>query len=119
MGRWIVADPQRLRQGHGTVLVSTVHRARLSSPLQHHRRTVHTLTIFAGSLSSIGWSSTPKARWRSGAFVCLSGAIDHDIVDGVAIAGLAESIVQLMEIGGSLDQSFIDETRRLLAKDRA
>jgi len=117
MGRWIVADPQRLRQGHGTVLVSTVQDRGFHRPYSIIAGTVHTLTVFAGSfVDRLALDGGGKVENRR--FVCLSGAFDHDIVDGMAIAGFAKRIVQLLESAAGLDQDFIDETRRLMTEDR-
>lgn len=115
LSRWIVADPFRLRQGHGTVLVSTVQLPGFTQPYSIVAGTVHTLALFVGSISErLALNADGKANQRK--ILYLSGAFDHDILDGVAIALFIRRLVQLFEAGAGLDADYIDETKRLMAE---
>ena len=46
--------------------------------------------------------------------LCLSGAADHAVIDGMALARFRQRLVQLLEQGAGLDDRMIAETRRLL-----
>lgn len=115
LGRWIVSDPFRLRQGHGTVLVSTAQLPGFTQPYAIVAGTVHTLALFVGSISErLALNADGKVEQRK--ILCLSGAFDHDILDGVAITQFIRRLVQLFEAGAGLDADYVDETKRLMAE---
>jgi hypothetical protein len=114
LGRRIVADPVRLREGHGTVLVSTVQLPGFAQPYAIVAGTVHTLALFVGSISNrLMLNADGNVEQRK--VLCLSGAFDHDILDGAAIAQFIRRLVQLFETGAGLDANYVDETKLLMA----
>ena len=117
LGRWIVADPLRLRQGHGTVLVSTVQLPGFTQPYSIVAGTVHTLALFVGSITErLKLTADGKVERRK--VLNLSGACDHDILDGAAIAQFTRRLVQLFETGAGLDANYVVETKRLISEAR-
>jgi pyruvate/2-oxoglutarate dehydrogenase complex dihydrolipoamide acyltransferase (E2) component len=114
IGRWIVSDPLRLRQSHGTVLVSTVQPKGFARPSSIIAGTVHTFTASVGAIAErIALDAEGKAVRRKILF--LSGACDHDILDGVAIAKFCGRLVELFESGAGVDAAFVAETQALKA----
>lgn len=118
IARWIVSDPFRLRMSHGTVLVSTVHSKGFARPTSIAGGTLHTFTGFVGSIAErFALDAEGKVARRKILF--LSGACDHDIADGAAMARFGRHMVELFEAGAGLDADFVAETRRLMVEGRA
>jgi hypothetical protein len=116
IARWIVSDPFRLRVSHGTVIVSTVHTPGYGRPTSIASGTLHTLTAFVGSIADrVELNADGKPARRKILF--LSGAVDHDIIDGAAMARFGRHIVELFETGVGIDADFVAETRRLMAEE--
>jgi hypothetical protein len=118
VGRWIVADPFRLRLGHGTVLVSTVQTQGFARPVSIIAGTVHTLSIWPGALAE-RLALDAEGRLTRRKILCLSAAIDHDIVDGAAISHFGRRLVHLFETGAGLDADYVRETKQLAAEARS
>jgi hypothetical protein len=118
IARFIVADPFRLRVSHGTVLVSTVHSNGFARPTNIAGGTLHTFTAFIGSIAErliVDAEGKPARR----KILFLSGACDHDIVDGAAMTRFGRHMVELFETGAGLDADFVAETRCLMREERA
>jgi hypothetical protein len=118
IARWIVSDPFRLRVSHGTVLVSTVHSTGFARPTSIAGGPLHTFTAFVGSIAE-RLALDAEGRVARRKILFLSGACDHDIVDGAAMARFGRHMVELFEAGAWLDADFVAETRRLMVVGRA
>jgi pyruvate/2-oxoglutarate dehydrogenase complex dihydrolipoamide acyltransferase (E2) component len=109
-------NPYRLKRTSGTMLVTNVQSRAATNPVFAFGGTVHTSSIAVGNI-------TPRLQLnREGKVVsrkmlCLSGAADHDIVDGMGIARFAQLLTRLLESGAGLDENFVEQTRSLINKE--
>jgi pyruvate/2-oxoglutarate dehydrogenase complex dihydrolipoamide acyltransferase (E2) component len=109
-------NPYLFKQANGTMLVTNVRSPGANNPMFAVVGTAHTASIAIGNI-------TPRLQVnREGKIVsrkmlCLSGAADHDIVDGMGIASFSHLLTRLLETGAGLDEAFVEQTRSLLNKE--
>jgi pyruvate/2-oxoglutarate dehydrogenase complex dihydrolipoamide acyltransferase (E2) component len=105
-------NPYRLKRTSGTMLVTNVQSRTATNPVFAFGGTVHTSSIAVGNI-------TPRLQLNgegkvvSRKMLCLAGAADHDIVDGMGIARFAQLLTRLLETGAGLDETLLQETRKL------
>ncbi len=110
-------NPYWLKRMSGTMLVTNLQSHAATNPMFAIAGTVHTTSVAIGNI-------TPRLQLnREGKVVsrkmlCLSGAADHDIVDGMGIAHFAHLVGRLLETGAGLDENFLRETRELMKETR-
>jgi pyruvate/2-oxoglutarate dehydrogenase complex dihydrolipoamide acyltransferase (E2) component len=110
-------DPFWFKRSHGTILVTNIQSHGFVHPAFALTPTVHTMTIAIGSITErLKLDKDGKIVTRK--ILCLAGAADHDIVDGASIARFARLLIQLFESSTGLDETFVEETRCLMAQSK-
>jgi len=98
------------------MLVTNVRSQAATNPMFAVVGTAHTTSIAIGNI-------TPRLQLnREGNIVsrkmlCLSGAADHDIVDGMGLARFSHLVARLLETGAGLDETFVEQTKSLINKE--
>ncbi len=119
--RWLAwrttRDPFLLKRIHGTTGITSIQSHGFSNPLFTLPPAIHTLSFSVGNLCE------RLALDENGAVVkrkvlCLTGAADHDVMDGMQLTRFSYRFTRLLEGADGLDESFVEETRRLLAARR-
>lgn len=118
VNRIVTRNPHWVRRLYGTIGLTNVQSHGLNRAFWGLPPTVCTTTM------SVGTIVDRLALDRSGAVVnrkhlCIAGAADHAVVDGMAISRFSYALMQLLETGRALDSAFLDETRRFAAADSA
>jgi pyruvate/2-oxoglutarate dehydrogenase complex dihydrolipoamide acyltransferase (E2) component len=106
-------NPFWLKRMSGTMLVTNVQSHAAANPMFAFAGTVHTTSLAIGNITPRLQLSN-EGRVVSRKMLCLAGAADHDIVDGMGIARFAHLLTRLLETGAGLDESFVQETRKLM-----
>ena len=106
-------NPYWLKKMSGTMLVTNVQTRAAANPAFAISGTVHTTSIAIGNITP-RLEMASDGRILSRKMLCLAGATDHDIVDGMGIARYAQLVARLLETGAGLDGTFVEETRKLM-----
>jgi hypothetical protein len=118
LARRVAADPHQVRRIYGTIGLTSLQSQGLNRPFWGLPPTLCTFTLAVGAIVD-----RPAADGRGGVAVrrhlCLSGAADHAVIDGMALSRFAHTLVRELESGAALDAAFVEETRRLAAADPA
>lgn len=100
-------NPHLLKRFHGTVGLTNLQSPGLPQSFQALPPNIFTYTMAICGLTE-----------RDGRkILCLSGGADHAIVDGLPLSRFAATLNGLLESAAGLDDSFLAETRRLIAAD--
>lgn len=115
VNRMVAANPHWVRRLYGTIGLTNLQSHGLGRAFWPLPPTVCTVTVALGTVID-------RVALEGGAAVtrkhlCVVGAADHAVVDGMALSRFAYELVQRIEPGAALDDAFIDETRRLMAAD--
>lgn len=120
--RWISwrvrTDPFLLKQLHGTLTLTSVQSQRLSKPFFPITATAHTITIAIGSMIKrprLNADGSVEVR----RVLCLSGAGDHEVIDGMQLTAFVQHFAELVESAAGLDGDFVRESQALLSTDKA
>jgi hypothetical protein len=111
-------NPHWVRRLYGTVGLTNLQSPGLNCPFWALPPTVCTLTAAVGSVTdrvALDATGKPVAR-RS---LCMVGAADHSVVDGMALSRFTACFVQQLQTRSALDDGFVAETRRMAAADPA
>lgn len=109
-------NPYWLKRTSGTMLVTNVQSKTAVNPMFAVAGTVHTTSVAIGNITPrLQLNSAGKVVSRK--MLCLSGAADHDIVDGMGIARFSHLLARLLEAGAGLDEIFVQQTRSLMNKE--
>lgn len=109
-------NPHWVRRLYGTLAVTNLQSPGLNFPFWGLPPTVCTLTASMGSLvQRVGLDEAGRAVPRR--VLCLAGAADHAVVDGMALSQFTTDFVRRMEKGAALDDHFIREIRERAASD--
>ena len=112
--------PQRARHFDRTVdaehVLTNVQSHGLNRAFWGLPPSVTTTTLAVGTVVD-RLALTPAGAVVARKHLCLTGAADHAVIDGMALSRFAYQLVQLLEPGTALDDAFIAETRRLAAAD--
>lgn len=107
------SNPYWLKRMSGTMLVTNVQTHATGNPVFAIAGTVHTTSVAIGNITPrLQLNSEGKIVSRK--MLCLAGAADHDIVDGMGIARFTHLLTRLLETGAGLDEAFVQETRKLM-----
>ncbi|HUB90146.1 MAG TPA: 2-oxo acid dehydrogenase subunit E2, partial [Dyella sp.] len=109
-------NPYLFKQVNGTMLVTNVRSQVGTNPVFAVAGTAHTTSLAIGNITPRLQLSS-EGRVVSRKMLCLSGAADHDIVDGMGIAGFSHLLGRLLETGAGLDKAFVEQTRDLINKE--
>lgn len=116
VGRMVADNPHRVRQIYGTIGLTNLNSHGLNRPLWGLPPTLCTVTMSAGAivdrLASDGKGGVVVRR-----HLCVGGAADHAVIDGMALSRFTLEVYRQLESGAALDDAFIEETRRLAAAD--
>jgi pyruvate/2-oxoglutarate dehydrogenase complex dihydrolipoamide acyltransferase (E2) component len=110
-------NPYWLKRISGTMLVTNVQSHSASNPIFAFSRTVHTTSLAIGNITR-RLQLDAQGKVVSRKILCLAGAADHDIVDGMGIARFAHLLTRLLETGAGLDEAFLQETRALVSMNK-
>ncbi len=109
-------NPHWIRRLYGTVALTSLQGPGLRFPFWGLPPTVCTLTASVGSFVdrvALDDAGRPVRRRH----VCLTGAADHAVIDGMALSRFTIAFVDLLEAAAALDDDFVRETRALAAAD--
>jgi hypothetical protein len=116
LGGKVSANPHLLRRIYGTIGLTNLNSHGLNRPLWALPPTLCTVTVASGSivdrLASDGHGGAVVRR-----HLCVTGAADHAVIDGMPLSRFTLEFCQQLESGAALDDAFIAETRRLMAAD--
>jgi hypothetical protein len=115
--RWIswraTRDPFLLKRIHGTTGITSIQSHGFNIPLFTLPPAIHTLSFSIGNLCerlALAEDGTVVRR----KVICVTGAADHDVVDGMVLTRFSYRFSRLLASAAGLDESFVGETRRLL-----
>lgn len=98
-------DPRLLKRFHGTIGLTNLQSPGVTNAFWALPPNIFTYTLAIGSVLE-----------RDGRkMLCLSAGADHAIVDGLPLSRFAATLSSLLQSAAGLDDSFVTETRRLLA----
>lgn len=116
VGRMVAGNPHRVRQIYGTVGLTNINSHGLNRPVWALPPTLCTLTVSAGSIvDRLAVDAQGAVVVRK--HLCVGGAADHAVIDGMALSRFTFDAYRLLETDSGLDDTFIEETRRLAAAD--
>jgi pyruvate/2-oxoglutarate dehydrogenase complex dihydrolipoamide acyltransferase (E2) component len=101
-------NPFWLKKFHGTMGITNLQRANFKNRFYAMPPNFFTLTIALGGI-------TEESQRR---MLCVGLGADHAVIDGGDIARFSETFAKLISSGHGLDDSFIEESRRLLRESR-
>lgn len=111
-------NPHWVRRLYGTVALTSLQSPGLHFPFWGLPPTVCTLTAAAGSLID-RVALDPDGRAIPKRCLCMTGAADHTVIDGMALSRFTVDFVRILEAGTGLDEDFLRETRELAIADPA
>jgi len=119
--RWLarrtMRDPFLLKRTHGTTGITSIQSHGFSNPLYTLPPAIHTLSFSVGNLCErLALADDGTVIKRK--VICLTGAADHDVMDGMQLTRFSYRFVQLLESAAGLDDAFVAETRLLLGPAR-
>jgi hypothetical protein len=112
LSAYMSRNPFFLRKIHGTMGLTNLQRPNFNRPFWGMPPNIFTLTFAIGSITD---RFLPDAEGKPvlRKMLCLSGAADHAVIDGMDLARFSERFSQLMETGAGLDDAFVEQTRKL------
>ncbi len=114
----VTRNPHWVRRLYGTVGLTNLQSQGLNRPFWGLPPTITTLSLAIGTIvDRVALDAAGKAVNRK--HLCMVGAADHAVIDGMALSRFSYKTIQLIEAGAALDDGFIEETRRLAAADLA
>ena len=114
INRIVVTDPHWVRRLYGTIGLTNLQSHGLNRAFWPLPPSVCTLTMAIGTIIdrvTVDAQARPLPRKH----LCLAGAADHAVIDGMALSRFALALVQEVESGSALNDAFIAETRRFMA----
>lgn len=116
LARRAMRDPFLLKRIHGTTGITSIQSHGFTNPLFPLPPAIHTLSFSVGNLCDrVKLDDSGAVVKRK--VVCLTGAADHDVMDGMQLTRFSYDFSRLLESAAGLDESFVRETRRLAAAD--
>lgn len=109
----ISRNPFLLKKFHGTVGLTSLQRQDFRIPFFALPPNIFTLTMAVGSLTD---RFVPNAEGLPTLrrILCMTGGADHAVIDGMSLARFSGRLVNLIESASGLDDSFVEQTRRLM-----
>ncbi len=117
ISRRIQNDPFLLKKLHGTIALTSVNRKNFPGPYYPITPTAHTLTMAIGSLVERP-RITRDGRVEIRKTLCVSGAADHEIVDGMLLTEFVNRLETMLASAEGLDDQFVQETLTLLGRNQ-
>jgi pyruvate/2-oxoglutarate dehydrogenase complex dihydrolipoamide acyltransferase (E2) component len=119
--RWLawrtMRDPFLLKRIHGSTGITSIQSHGFSNPLYTLPPAIHTLSFSVGNLCErLALADDGSVVKRK--VLCLTGAADHDVMDGMQLTRFSYRFVKLLESADGLDETFVEETRRLMGSKR-
>jgi hypothetical protein len=106
-------NPFWLKKFHGTMGLTNLQRPNFHAPFFALPPNIFSMTMAIGSITG-RYVPGPEGRPALRRMLCLSSGADHAILDGMTLARFAERLTQLIQSAAGLDESFIEESRRLI-----
>lgn len=114
--KWVLrralANPFRLRELYGNIQITSLQQSGTQSPLWAFPANFGTVAFAAGAVSP-GFVPGPTGQPVLTQLLPLAGAIDHDVLDGMAAVGFTRRFVELIETAAGLDDNYVDQTLAL------
>jgi pyruvate/2-oxoglutarate dehydrogenase complex dihydrolipoamide acyltransferase (E2) component len=111
-------DPFFFKRLHGTVILTNIQSRGLSSAATVFGPTVHTLSIAVGTVTDRLVMDAQGVISRR-KILMLGGAADHDIIDGMVASRFVAELTRLVEAASAIDETFLEEARKLVAQEPA
>jgi pyruvate/2-oxoglutarate dehydrogenase complex dihydrolipoamide acyltransferase (E2) component len=116
VNRRVTRNPHWVRRLYGTIGLTNLQSHGLNRPFWGLPPSVTTTTLAVGTVID-RLALAPDGRVVTRKHLCLTGAADHAVIDGMALSRFTYALIQLLETGAALDAGFVAETRRLAAGD--
>lgn len=114
--KWVLrralANPFRLRELYGNIQITSLQQSGTPTPLWAFPANFGTVAFAAGAVSR-GFVPGPTGQPVLTQLLPLAGAMDHDVLDGMAAVGLTRRFVELIETAAGLDDNDVDQTLAL------
>ena len=117
LARRAMRDPFLLKKIHGTTGITSIQSHGFTNPLFPLPPAIHTLSFSVGNLCERLKLDESGAVVRR-KVICLTGAADHDVMDGMQLTRFSYDFTRLLETAAGLDDTFVRETRRLATPAR-
>jgi hypothetical protein len=110
-------DPLLFKRLHGTVILTNVQIHGFANPGSISGPTVHSLSMALGTITDrLKMDDNGVIVKRK--VVMITGAADHDIIDGMVATRFAVEMTRLVESAAGLDDKFIEESRSLIGAEK-
>ena len=111
----IKRDPLLLKKYHGVIGLTNVQMRGLDQPFFGFPTQIYTITVAVGSLiNKVQWCASGGTVTRK--MLCLTAGADHAVIDGMGMARFAQSFSRYIESGTSLNDDYVEATRKLCIK---
>ena len=118
INRLVMNNPHLVRKLYGTVGLTNLQSHGFNRPFWGLPPLMTTLALAVGTvIDRVALDASGRAVNRK--HLCLVGAADHAVIDGMALSRFAYELVQILEKGAALDDAFIAEMRQLAAPEPA
>jgi pyruvate/2-oxoglutarate dehydrogenase complex dihydrolipoamide acyltransferase (E2) component len=112
----VMRNPHLVRKLYGTIGLTNLQSHGFNRPFWGLPPIVMTAALSMGTVvDRVALDASGRAVNRK--HLCLVGAADHAVIDGMALSRFAYDLVQLLERGAALDDAFVAEMRQLAARD--
>jgi pyruvate/2-oxoglutarate dehydrogenase complex dihydrolipoamide acyltransferase (E2) component len=112
--RHVINNPFRLRRVYGTIGLTNLQTPMVQQPFFGLPPNLCTMTMAIGSITErFVPDETGRPVLRK--MLCLSSAIDHDLVDGMSMVRFCGRFIELVESAAGLNDDFVAQTRALQA----
>jgi pyruvate/2-oxoglutarate dehydrogenase complex dihydrolipoamide acyltransferase (E2) component len=105
-------DPFVLRRLYGTIALTNLQTPGFHRALYPLPPNICTLTLALGTVAT-RVAPGPGGAVGERKVLHLAAGVDHLVVDGMGMSRFAHRLMQLLESGAGLDDSFVEETLRL------
>lgn len=110
-------NPFLLKRIHGTTGITSIQSHGFHVPLLTLPPAIHTLSFSVGNLCErLAMEADGTIVRRK--VICLTGAADHDVMDGMLLTRFSHRFTDLLASAAGLDERFVAETRRMLKAER-
>ncbi len=110
---YVQSNPFLLKAQRGTVGLTNLQAPGFKQPMFGLPPNIYTLTLAIGSVYQRR-EIDEQGQLVTRKILCLSGAVDHAIVDGRETASFIQRFAELLEAADGLDQEFISEMKNLI-----
>lgn len=109
-------NPHLVRRLYGTIGLTSLQSPGLNQPFWGLPPLIGTYALGLGAITDrvhLGADGQLSNRKH----LCLSGAADHGVIDGMSLSLFAGELQRTLSSGAALDDALVTETRRLLAAE--